>query len=145
MRIFWHVILLFLLATSTHASPITPGEIRVVDGDTVRVGPDLYRLVGLNAPETGSHASCEAERALGATATRRLRQLVAGGGLDLERIACACRPGTEGAPRCNYGRLCGVLRVRGRDVAEILVREGLAEPYVCARSRCPKRKDWCAN
>jgi hypothetical protein len=47
--------------------------------------------------------------------------------------------GTEGTPRCNYGRSCGVLAIRGKDVAEILIGEGLARRYVCGATRCPKR------
>jgi len=123
--------------------PAAAQSIRVVDGDTVRVGRETVRLVGLNAPETGSQAMCERERTLAAAATRRLRQLVAGGGVDLQRVACACRPGTEGTQACNWGRRCAVLWVRGRDVADILVSEGLAERYVCQGTRCPPRRGWC--
>jgi hypothetical protein len=53
------------------------------------------------------------------------------GGLDLERVACACPTGTEGTPRCNYGRSCGVLRARGQDVGAVLIAEGLAR-VMCA-------------
>jgi hypothetical protein len=35
--------------------------------------------------------------------------------------AIACRTGTEGTPRCNYGRSCGVLRARGQDVGALLI------------------------
>jgi hypothetical protein len=56
----------------------------------------VFRLVGLDAPKTGSRARCEAERAKGAEASRRLRQLVAGGGLDLTQVPCAC-PHRSGA------------------------------------------------
>jgi hypothetical protein len=35
-------------------------------------------------------------------ATRRLEELVAGGALDFVKVACSCRPGTEGTPKCNY-------------------------------------------
>jgi endonuclease YncB( thermonuclease family) len=68
---------------SVAAEPIAPGAIEVIDGDTIRAHGVVFRLVGLNAPETGPRARCEAERAKGAEASRRLRQLVAGGGLDL--------------------------------------------------------------
>jgi endonuclease YncB( thermonuclease family) len=114
----------------------------IVDGDTIRVAGETFRLVGFDAPET-YRAQCPSERALGNRATLRLRQLVAGGGLDLERVACSCQPGTEGTPRCNYGRSCGVLRVRGRDVGELLIAEGMAHAYVCGRTSCPAREAWC--
>jgi hypothetical protein len=37
----------------------------------------------------------------------------------------------------------GVLAIRGKDVAEILIGEGLARRYVCGATRCPKREKWC--
>jgi hypothetical protein len=67
-------------------SPIEPGAIEVVDGDTIRAGGRTFRLVGFDTPEMGSRSRCEHERALAAAASRRLRQLVAGGGL----VACSC-------------------------------------------------------
>ena len=87
------------------ATPLTSDEVRVIDGDTIRVHhqqPNV-RLVGFNAPET-RRAVCEAERALGDKATRRLRDLVQSSQLDFEFVACACQRGTEGTPSCNYGR-----------------------------------------
>jgi endonuclease YncB( thermonuclease family) len=123
--------------------PIAPGAIDVIDGDTIRAHGRLVRLVGFDAPESGLRAKCESERALAATATFHLRQLVNAGGLDLELIPCACRPGTEGTPRCNYGRACGVLTAAGKDVGQILISEGLARRYVCGRTSCPRRESWC--
>src|SRR6266704_70224 len=105
-------IALFVFAGPANSAPIDHGIVHVVDGDTIRAHGVTYRLIGLDAPETGSRARCEAERAKGAEAARRLRQIVAGGALDLERVACSCRPGTVGTPRCNYGRACGVLKAR---------------------------------
>jgi endonuclease YncB( thermonuclease family) len=137
------VLALIALQPFAHASPIEPGAIEIVDGDTIRARGDVYRLVGFDTPESGLQARCEAERALAARATFRLRQLVAGGGLRLERVPCACRKGTEGTQRCNYGRLCGVLRAGGRDVAAIMIGEGLAREYICSGTRCPRRQSWC--
>jgi endonuclease YncB( thermonuclease family) len=139
-------LLLLLLAAApvvTLASPIEPGAIEVVDGDTIRAGGRTARLVGFDTPETGSRARCETERTLAAAASARLRQLIAGGGLDLERVACSCRPGTEGTLLCNYGRLCGTLTARGRDVGLILISEGLARPFVCGPQSCPPFQGWC--
>jgi endonuclease YncB( thermonuclease family) len=136
--------LILALATSVaNASPLNSGQVEVLDGDTIRIIGETFRLVGFDAPET-YRAQCPSERELGNRATFRLRQLVADGGLDFERVPCACRTGTKGTPRCNYGRLCGVLRARGQDVGALLIAEGLARAYVCGRTSCPSREPWCA-
>lgn len=145
-----HRILSCLLAVTLSASvawsaPITADEVRIIDGDTIRVHhqkPDV-RLVGFNAPET-RRAQCNAERALGDRATDRLRDLLRSSRLDFEFVACACPSGTEGTPRCNYGRRCGTLKADGRDVGAILISENLAVPFVCGQTRCPPTpKPWC--
>ena len=140
---------LLLLALSVGAvspAPVTSNEVRVIDGDTIRIHhqrPDV-RLVGFNAPET-RRANCEAERQLSGKATRRLRDLVQSSQLDFEFVACGCQPGTEGTPSCNYGRRCGTLRANGQDVGLILIRENLAVPFVCGQTRCPPTpKPWCS-
>jgi hypothetical protein len=120
-------------------------RIDIIDGDSIRTGNRVYRLVGFNTPESGDNARCAHERALAGAATQRLRQLVAAGDLDLRRVPCACAPGTEGTGQCNYGRLCGTLKVHGRDVGAILIGEGLAERYLCQSTSCPPRKNWCLS
>ena len=74
-------ILLVLIAFAASAEPIAPDTLRVVDGDTVEHRAIVYRVVGLDAPET-SRAKRSAERALGNQAAARLRELVAGGDVD---------------------------------------------------------------
>ena len=91
------------------AEPLEPRVVHVIDGDTSAA--TLSGSWDFDAPETGERARCKAERTLGARASFRLRQIVAGGAIDLQMIACSCRPGTEGTPRCNYGRSCGALSV----------------------------------
>jgi endonuclease YncB( thermonuclease family) len=120
-----------------------PGPIEVIDGDTVRHAGFTYRLVGFDTPERGDKARCDDERQRAERATQRLRGLISTGSPSLTRVACACRPGEEGTSRCNYGRLCGTLTVGGRDVGQILIAEGLAHPYVCIGTSCPKRRPWC--
>ena len=134
-----------LCAQPGRPASITSDDVRVIDGDTIRLHqqrPDV-RLVGFNAPET-RRAVCEAERALGDRATARLRELVRSSKLDFEFVACSCSPGTEGTSYCNYGRRCGSLKANGRDVGAILINENLAVPFVCGQTRCPPTpKPWC--
>lgn len=121
-------------------------DVRIIDGDTVDIrGVTVnVRLVGFNAPETWK-PSCTAERQVGERATARLNQLVRdAASIEFQRVACSCRPGTEGTDRCNFGRLCGSLFVDGEDVGSILIGEGLAVPYRCGRTSCPPRPQaWC--
>jgi endonuclease YncB( thermonuclease family) len=137
--------LLAALASPASAESIDPTDISVIDGDTIRVYHEQpnVRLVGFNAPET-RRAACEAERQLGAKATRRVRDLVREGDLDFVYVRCSCPAGTEGTQACNYGRDCGTLKSHGRDVGAILIEEGLAVPFVCGPTRCPKTpRPWC--
>jgi endonuclease YncB( thermonuclease family) len=136
----------------TVAQPTSPdrslraSDVRIIDGDTINVRgitPNV-RLVGFNTPETW-RPSCTAERQVGERATARLSQLVRNASsIQFERVACSCRPGTEGTDRCNFGRLCGSLFVDGQDVGRTLIGEGLAVPYRCGRTSCPPRPQaWC--
>jgi endonuclease YncB( thermonuclease family) len=140
-------VMLAALALRSYLEQGEPLEARivdVVDGDTIRAGGRTIRLVGIDAPEIGSHARCERERELADRATARLRQLVARDELDLRLVPCACPRGTQGTPECYFGRACGVLRSGGRDVADILIAERLVRPYPCGRASCPPRSNWCS-
>ncbi|AIC28110.1 nuclease SNase-like domain-containing protein [Rhizobium etli bv. mimosae str. IE4771] len=133
--------------TSSVASVRSNQAFTITDGDTVQVSGERAgtRLVGFNTPETFSPL-CEHERQLGERASARLRELVSHGSARLTKVACACPPGTEGTSKCNHGRSCGVLKVDGRDVGQILIEEGLAVPFVCEGDRCPKTpRPWCGQ
>ncbi|PXW51592.1 thermonuclease family protein [Chelatococcus asaccharovorans] len=135
----------FSFAPSNALGPMETPQFSVVDGDTIRISGEAkgMRLVGFNTPET-TNARCAQERELGRRATERLSELVTSGKVTIERVACSCRPGTEGTEACNYGRSCGTLRVDGRDVGPILIAEGLAVPFRCGATSCPPTpRPWC--
>ncbi|MBX5157635.1 thermonuclease family protein [Rhizobium sp. NZLR8] len=134
-----------LPSTPATATVSLAQQFTVTDGDTVRVVGDAAgtRLVGFNTPEVFS-PQCDYERQQGELASARLRELVADGRARLTKVACACRPGTEGTKKCNHGRSCGTLLVDGKDVGTILIGEGLAVPFVCGRTSCPPTpRPWC--
>lgn len=128
------------------AEPVSNARVRVVDGETIRIDgrqPDI-RLVGFKTPET-EEAGCAKERELGEKAASRMRDLLSAGRLDFRPVACPCPAGTEGTQACNRGRKCGTLRVDGRKVGAILIREKLAVPFLCGLARCPRTpRPWCA-
>ena len=125
------------------------GERRLVSGlglaraILIAIAIVLATAAGAAPIETGPRAQCPAERALGAEATQRLRIIVAAGGLDLRRVSCACRPGTEGTRACNYGRLCGTLTAGGKNVGDMLIKAGLARLYPFGSS--PGPATWCGG
>jgi endonuclease YncB( thermonuclease family) len=138
-------ITVLFLATPAFAESINPADIRIIDADTIHIHskqPNI-RLVGFNAPET-RNATCQVEADLGARATRRLHDLVKLGNLDFEYVRCSCPENTQGTFACNYARNCGTLRSNGRDVGASLIAEGLAVPFVCGATSCPKTpRPWC--
>jgi endonuclease YncB( thermonuclease family) len=116
----------------------------VTDGDTIKMDDGTrVRLVGFNTPEK-FEPRCENERVLGIRASKRLVEIVSSGKPAVTKVACSCKPGTEGTDRCNYGRSCGILEVDGRDVGQTLIAEGLAVPFTCGPSGCPPTpRPWC--
>lgn len=110
------------------AETVNPGLLSVVDGDTVRLAGERIRLTGFDAPET-YRAECVAERAQGEAATARLREL----------IGQASHATLTYLPRQDqYGRDLARLSLDGHNVADIMVREGLARRYGGGQ-----RRPWC--
>jgi endonuclease YncB( thermonuclease family) len=52
MRALLCILLVIVSCGTVAAEPIDASAIRVIDGDTIRVGRTVYRLVGFDAPET---------------------------------------------------------------------------------------------
>ncbi|MBY5312443.1 thermonuclease family protein [Rhizobium leguminosarum] len=135
------------VGTSSHVMGPVDQVFSVTDGDTVHIAGEWAgtRLIGFNTPEKFS-PQCEYERKLGERASSRLRELVKSPNLQLTKVPCACPAGSEGTDACNHGRSCGVLKVDGRDVGQILIGEGLAVPFICEGNRCPRTpRPWCGQ
>lgn len=104
------------------ASPgsFPPGDVRVVDGDSVNLGQDRHRLQGIDAPEIrqfcrradGSDWPC------GKAAASALRQKIGS-------RAVTCRS----AGRDRYGRFLSVCHAGGVNLNRWMVRRGWAVAY----------------
>ncbi|HMU56421.1 MAG TPA: thermonuclease family protein [Nitrospira sp.] len=82
---------------------------QAIDGDTIRYGAERIRIRGFNAPELTEPG--------GSAALGRLSQLLREGSIRI-------------VPRGKdvYDRTIADLFVNGRNVAEVLVREGYSKP-----------------
>jgi endonuclease YncB( thermonuclease family) len=138
------VMLWILSAFALRAGPISAEAVAVVDGDTIDVGADRYRLVGFDTPEikTPRRKVSADERALATIAKARLTELQRIGVLDLTEVRCSCRASTIGTKKCNQGRKCGVLTLDGKNIGATLIAEALAVPYWCRKTSCPSMPDW---
>ena len=135
--------LVALISMKAFAEPIDKSRIQVLDGDTIRIDkqkPDV-QLMGFDAPEIRG-ARCDSEIDLGAKAARRLRSLIKDSKLEFSFIPCPCPVGKEGTAYCRRGRRCGVLKVNGNNVGDILIGEKLAVPAACEKARCDL-PSWC--
>jgi endonuclease YncB( thermonuclease family) len=95
----------------------TPAEIRVVDGDTLRLGDRMLRLYGIDAPERGQSCT-DARGALydcGTSAAAALAQLVADRAVECRLYG-----------RDRFGRALGLCRAAGVELNASLVSSGWA-------------------
>lgn len=97
--------------------------IRVIDGDTLRM-PDgeRVRLLNIDAPEMPPKSKCEREERLALEARSRLSQMIRGASDVTLRFG-----GDRDHDR--YGRSLRYLVIDGRDAGEVLMAEGLAQPW----------------
>lgn len=94
-------------------------EQRAVDGDTIAIGKDRYRIWGIDAPEKAQMCKRGGKDwACGAWSGEMLAADMAKG-----RVTC------EAVDRDRYGRIVGLCRVNGVDLAELQVKRGAAVAY----------------
>jgi micrococcal nuclease len=91
----------------------------VVDGDTLDVGPERVRVLGIDTPERDECGYAAASRAASALALGRVVRL---------------EPDGTQAARDRFGRTLAYVRLPdGRDLGELLLRQGLARTFVVGR------------
>ncbi len=108
--------------------PVDPaGRCHVVDGDTIVVGGERWRLEGIDAPPIFGFSStkphCALEGLLGALAKQHLEQLV-------REAASRQALGVEVLrKREKFGRQMVRIFSDDRSIADMMVEEGLARRY----------------
>ena len=128
-----------LLAAPVPAADYSWPVVRVVDGDTVKVdaGADLppelaslsVRLRGVDTPEKGRRAKCEAERRAGLAAAAFTEAAVSGAGTVVVRDPSWGKWG---------GRVIADLVLDGAPLSSTLIAAGHGRPYAGG-----KRRSWC--
>lgn len=131
----WYAIRLaaLLLLLTGPALAGTP-EVRVLDGDTLKIGKVNYRLHGIDAPEKAQR--CQRDNLdwlCGQEAAAHLRRLIGN-----RPVTC-----TE-KDRDRYGRVVAVCSAGGEDLNRAMVRAGLAWAYL-AYSRDYESAEWEAQ
>jgi endonuclease YncB( thermonuclease family) len=109
--------LLMVSVALAAASPVAGQTVTITDGDTLKLGGTIYRLWGIDAPETKQ--DCSNGWPAGRLAATRLQALVQG-----RTITC------EEKDRDRYGRVVAICRASGEDLGAIMVREGMAWAFV---------------
>jgi micrococcal nuclease len=120
-----------ILGAALIAAPAL-AQIRVIDGDTIARDGVSYRIAGIDAPEV-SRPRCLAEAKAGRRATEVFRGLI-------DRFPVRIEPLSV---RDRWGRSIARVYVREVNVADLLIKHGLAVAYCPHPRRCERRPDWC--
>ena len=133
-------LIILFLASPAHAQEFYVYKpVKITDGDTIKLdiskeSPLIkklglsVRIKGIDTPEKGSKAKCNKENALGQQATKFTTELVGNKELLLSQVE-----------NDKYGgRIVANVKVGGVDIAQELLKKGLARVY-----NGEKKKSWC--
>ena len=114
MRTIVTAVLLTLTAPASYSDVII-GNARVLDGDTIKIGSQVVRLHGIDAPENDQYCERDGKNYnCGAVAENALRTLVSGD------VTC------YGDVQDRYQRLIAVCQSEGRNINRQMVKTGHA-------------------
>lgn len=101
----------------------------VIDGDTFRLTTgERIRVANIDAPESQrGQAKCAAEIVLGRAATDRVRAMLEGRVVEIERVGR------------SYNRTVARVTFNGSDLAAQLIHIGVARPW----PHFSPKPDWC--
>ncbi len=133
-------LILILLASPAHAQEFYVYKpVKITDGDTIKLDVSKesplikklglsVRIKGIDTPEKAPKAKCDKENALGQQATKFTTDLVSNKELLLSQVE-----------NDKYGgRIVANVKVGGVDIAQELLKKGLARVY-----NGEKKKSWC--
>ena len=133
------VLTLLLCASASQAADYSWPVLRVVDGDTVKVDASAdiprelasisVRLRGVDTPEKGRRAKCEAERRAGSDATKFTKDAINNSRAIIIRNPAWGKYG---------GRVIADIILDERSLSALLIRAGHGRPYDGG-----KRGSWC--
>ena len=133
-------LILILLASPAHAQEFYVYKpVKITDGDTIKLDVSKesplikklglsVRIKGIDTPEKAPRAKCKKESELGQQATKYTTELVGNKELLLSQVE-----------NDHYGgRIVASVKVGGVDIAQELLKKGLARVY-----NGEKKKSWC--
>ena len=133
-------LIILFLASPAHAQEFYVYKpVKITDGDTIKLDVSKesplikklglsVRIKGIDTPEKGSKAKCDKENALGQQASKYTTDLVGNKELLLSQVE-----------NDHYGgRIVANVKVGGVDIAQELLKKGLARVY-----NGEKKKSWC--
>lgn len=110
-----------------------PAIVEVIDGDTLRLAGAVYRIYGMDAPETPRKAACAREAALGVEAARWAENFAGG---QLGRV-------TRIYYRDRYGRTVADIEISNQDFRRAAIAGGKAQTWDYDGGE--KKPDWCGS
>lgn len=127
-----------LLGALLASGAIAQERVIAIDGDTIAVGAERIRIIGMDAPEIFTLEKCSTPEE-----TRRVLMLGYAGQGRLQNLLNVRRVRIEREGWDKYGRTLARVYVGRDDVAHLMIAEGWARPYKCPGRRCPARQPWC--